>query len=171
MTLLDVGCGGGGALVRAVEKADVNVIGLTLSRATMNAAKTAWPQSGTQRRARPFAGAGKSLKENVDRIVSFEAFDAFKRRRYLTFFGQLLRILPDDGRCYCTTCSRPQVAARTGHCADDERQPIRKFLREPIFPGDEPASRADIVDNAQAAGYHRRHVQLLQRLDFLDAWA
>ena len=32
MTLLDVGCGWGGALVRAVEKYDVNVVGITLSR-------------------------------------------------------------------------------------------------------------------------------------------
>src|SRR6476646_6167865 len=32
MTLLDIGCGWGGALVRAVEKFDVNVIGITLSR-------------------------------------------------------------------------------------------------------------------------------------------
>ena len=32
MTLLDVGCGWGGALIRAVEKYDVNVIGITLSR-------------------------------------------------------------------------------------------------------------------------------------------
>ena len=32
MTLLDVGCGWGGALRRAVEKYDVNVIGITLSR-------------------------------------------------------------------------------------------------------------------------------------------
>src|ERR1700750_1072864 len=32
MTLLDIGCGWGGALVRAVEKYDVNVIGITLSR-------------------------------------------------------------------------------------------------------------------------------------------
>jgi cyclopropane-fatty-acyl-phospholipid synthase len=32
MTLLDVGCGWGGALVRAIEKFDVNVIGITLSR-------------------------------------------------------------------------------------------------------------------------------------------
>jgi cyclopropane-fatty-acyl-phospholipid synthase len=32
MTLLDVGCGWGGLLVRAVEKYDVNVIGITLSR-------------------------------------------------------------------------------------------------------------------------------------------
>lgn len=32
MTLLDIGCGWGSALVRAVEKYDVNVIGITLSR-------------------------------------------------------------------------------------------------------------------------------------------
>src|SRR5690242_6019371 len=32
MTLLDVGCGWGGALQRAVERYDVNVIGITLSR-------------------------------------------------------------------------------------------------------------------------------------------
>src|ERR1700682_422075 len=32
MTLLDVGCGWGGALQRAIEKFDVNVIGITLSR-------------------------------------------------------------------------------------------------------------------------------------------
>ena len=32
MTLLDIGCGWGGALVRAIEKFDVNVIGITLSR-------------------------------------------------------------------------------------------------------------------------------------------
>ena len=32
MTLLDVGCGWGGGLRRAVERFDVNVIGLTLSR-------------------------------------------------------------------------------------------------------------------------------------------
>jgi cyclopropane fatty-acyl-phospholipid synthase-like methyltransferase len=32
MTLLDIGCGWGGALQRAIEKFDVNVIGITLSR-------------------------------------------------------------------------------------------------------------------------------------------
>src|SRR6201999_4641206 len=32
MTVLDIGCGWGGAVVRAVEKYDVNVVGITLSR-------------------------------------------------------------------------------------------------------------------------------------------
>ena len=40
MTLLDVGCGWGGAVVRAVEKYDVNVIGITLSRNHYERSKT-----------------------------------------------------------------------------------------------------------------------------------
>jgi cyclopropane-fatty-acyl-phospholipid synthase len=32
MTLLDVGCGWGATMLRAIEKYDVNVIGLTLSK-------------------------------------------------------------------------------------------------------------------------------------------
>src|ERR1700754_1983315 len=32
MTLLDIGCGWGGAMQRAIENYDVNVIGITLSR-------------------------------------------------------------------------------------------------------------------------------------------
>ncbi len=38
MTVLDIGCGWGGAMVRAIEKFDVNVIGITLSK---NQARTA----------------------------------------------------------------------------------------------------------------------------------
>ncbi|MGH3969007.1 MAG: class I SAM-dependent methyltransferase, partial [Mycobacterium sp.] len=32
MTLLDIGCGWGSAMLRAIEKYDVNVVGLTLSK-------------------------------------------------------------------------------------------------------------------------------------------
>ena len=48
MTLLDVGCGWGGAVVRAVEKYDVNVIGVTLSRNhyELSKAKLASAQTG-----------------------------------------------------------------------------------------------------------------------------
>src|ERR1700758_720799 len=40
MTLLDIGCGWGGALQRAIEKFDVNVIGITLSRNQFEYSKT-----------------------------------------------------------------------------------------------------------------------------------
>lgn len=79
MTLLDVGCGWGRALVRAVEKYDVNVIGLTLSRNHYERSKDRLAAIGTQRRAEARLQGWEEFEENVDRIVSFEAFDAFKR--------------------------------------------------------------------------------------------
>src|SRR5437588_48342 len=60
MTLLDVGCGWGGALVRAVEKYDVNVIGLTLSRHHYQRSKTRLTAIPTPRRAQ---AAGFAIEE------------------------------------------------------------------------------------------------------------
>jgi cyclopropane-fatty-acyl-phospholipid synthase len=45
MTLLDIGCGWGSAMRRAIEKYDVNVVGLTLSKTsarTCRNASTRW---------------------------------------------------------------------------------------------------------------------------------
>ena len=51
MTLLDVGCGWGGAVVRAVEKYDVNVIGITLSRNHYERSKSRLANIATTRHA------------------------------------------------------------------------------------------------------------------------
>lgn len=165
MTLLDVGCGWGGALVRAVEKYDVNVIGLTLSRNHYERSKDRLAAIGTQRRAEARLQGWEEFEENVDRIVSFEAFDAFKKERYLTFFERSYDILPDDGRMllhslftYDRRWLHEQGIALT---MSDLR--FLKFLRESIFPGGELPSEPDIVDNAQAAGFTIEHVQLLQQ--------
>lgn len=139
MTLLDVGCGWGGALVRAVEKYDVNVIGLTLSRNHYERSKDRLAAIGTQRRAEARLQGWEEFEENVDRIVSFEAFDAFKKERYLTFFERSYDILPDDGRMllhslftYDRRWLHEQGIALT---MSDLR--FLKFLRESIFPGGE----------------------------------
>lgn len=51
MTLLDVGCGWGGALVRAIEKYDVNVVGITLSRNQYKYSQTKLASVRTERTA------------------------------------------------------------------------------------------------------------------------
>src|SRR6201999_524736 len=98
MTLLDVGCGWGGALVRAVEKYDVNVVGLTLSRSHYNRSRFRLAAIPTRRRAESRLQGWEEFDEKVDRIVSFEAFDAFHKERYGAFFERSYEILPDDGR-------------------------------------------------------------------------
>ncbi|MGH3525183.1 MAG: class I SAM-dependent methyltransferase, partial [Mycobacterium sp.] len=86
MTLLDVGCGWGGALVRAVEKYDVNVIGITLSRNQYEYSKAKLAGIPTKRTVQARLQGWEEFDEKVDRIVTIEAFDAFKKERYAAFF-------------------------------------------------------------------------------------
>src|ERR1700739_2124828 len=68
MTLLDVGCGWGGALVRAVEKYDVNVIGITLSRNQAKYSQDKLAGIATSRSAEARLQGWEEFDEKVDRI-------------------------------------------------------------------------------------------------------
>ena len=175
MTLLDVGCGWGGALVRGVEKYDANVIGLTLSRNHCERSKARLAAIATTRRAEARLQGWEEFDEKVDRIVSFEAFDAFHKERYGAFFERSYDILPDDGRMllhslftYDRRWLHEQGIALT---MSDLR--FLKFLRVSIFPGGELPSEPDIVDNARAAGFSVEQTQLMQQhyARTLDTWA
>ena len=175
MTLLDVGCGWGGALVRAVEKYDVNVIGLTLSKNHCQRSQDRLAAIPTQRRAEARLQGWEEFDEKVDRIVSFEAFDAFHKERYGAFFERSYELMPDDGRMllhslftYDRRWLHEQGIALT---MSDLR--FLKFLRESIFPGGELPSEPDIVDNAQAAGFSVAQTQYLQQhyARTLEMWA
>ncbi|ORB85534.1 SAM-dependent methyltransferase [Mycobacterium kansasii] len=175
MTLLDVGCGWGGALVRAVEKYDVNVIGLTLSKNHCQRSRDRLAAISTQRRAEARLQGWEEFDEKVDRIVSFEAFDAFHKERYGAFFQRAYELLPRDGRMllhslftYDRRWLHEQGIALT---MSDIR--FLKFLRESIFPGGELPSEPDIVDNAKATGFSVEEIQLMQQhyARTLDMWA
>ncbi|MCV7103350.1 mycolic acid methyltransferase MmaA1 [Mycobacterium palustre] len=175
MTLLDVGCGWGGALVRAVEKYDVNVIGITLSHNHAERSKARLAELETNRHAEARLQGWEEFDEKVDRIVSFEAFDAFHKERYGAFFERSYDILPGDGRMllhslftYDRRWLHEQGIALT---MSDLR--FLKFLRESIFPGGELPSEPDIVDNAAAAGFSLEETQVLQPhyAKTLDTWA
>jgi cyclopropane-fatty-acyl-phospholipid synthase len=175
MTLLDVGCGWGGALVRAVEKYDVNVIGLTLSRNHYERSKSRLAATGTTRKAEARLQGWEEFDEKVDRIVSVEAFDAFKKERYAAFFERSYDILPGDGRMLLHSLFTYDRRWLHEQGIPLTMSDIRflKFLRESIFPGGEVPSEADIVDNAQAAGFSLGQTQVLQQhyARTLDMWA
>ncbi|MET0996208.1 MAG: class I SAM-dependent methyltransferase, partial [Mycobacterium sp.] len=98
MTLLDVGCGWGSAMKRAMEKFDVNVVGLTLSKNQYAYSQRILDQIDTNRSRRVLLHGWEEFDEPVDRIVSIEAFEAFPKERYAAFFETASRILPSDGR-------------------------------------------------------------------------
>ena len=95
MTLLDVGCGWGATMMRAVEKYDVDVVGLTLSRNQANHVGQLIAKSESARAKRVLLQGWEQFDEPVDRIVSIGAFEHFGHERYDAFFALAHRLLPD----------------------------------------------------------------------------
>src|SRR5215469_8325621 len=68
MTLLDVGCGWGATMMRAVERYDVNVIGLTLSNNQRDHVEKVFTESDSPRDKRIELKGWEEFNEPVDRI-------------------------------------------------------------------------------------------------------
>ena len=103
MTLLDVGCGWGATMKRALERYDVNVVGLTLSKnqkahveQRVRRIRQPAKQAGTAAGLGAVRRAGRS--DRVDRRVR-----ALRRDRYDDFFKKTFRRFPPTAaKCCCT---------------------------------------------------------------------
>lgn len=175
MTLLDVGCGWGSALVRAVEKYDVNVVGVTLSRNHYQRSKEKLAEIPTSRRAEARLQGWEEFDEKVDRIITLEAFDAFKKERYSTFFERAYDMLPDGGRIMLHSIfTHPQTYWQE-HGIKFTMTEARfiRFLRTVIFPGGEMAGEEDIYEYPRRAGFtmENAHVFPEHYIRTLNTWA
>lgn len=165
MTLLDIGCGWGGALQRAIEKYDVNVIGITLSRNQFEYSKARLAKIPTQRSVEVRLQGWEEFEDKVDRIVTIGAFEAFKMERYAAFFERAYQILPDDGRMLLHTIlaytQKQQHERGVSVTMSDLR--FMRFIGTEIFPGGQLPTQEDIFKFARGASFSVEKVQLLQQ--------
>jgi len=175
MTLLDVGCGWGGALERAVQCYDVNVIGITLSKAQSEFARQRLSKLDTNRSIEVRLQGWEEFDEPVDRIVSIGAFEAFKVERYPLFFERAYEILPRDGRMLLHT-----ILAHTQKFFRDNGIKLTisdlkfmRFIGTEIFPGGRLPAVEDIELLAEQSGFTLERIHLLQPhyARTLDMWA
>ncbi|MGA9362103.1 MAG: cyclopropane mycolic acid synthase family methyltransferase [Mycobacterium sp.] len=163
MTLLDIGCGWGGALVRAVEKFDVNVIGITLSRNQFEYSQAKLAKIPTERSVEVRLQGWEEFEDKVDRIVTIGAFEAFKSERYPAFFQRAYDILPDDGRMLLHTIltytQKQQFERGVSITMSDIR--FAKFIGDVIFPGGQLPAQEDLFKLAAESGFTIERVQLL----------
>lgn len=175
MTLLDIGCGWGGALELAVEKYDVNVIGITLSRNQYEYSSARLANISTPRSVDVRLQGWEEFGEPVDRIVSIGAFEAFKKPRYAAFFDMAYRVLPDDGRMLLhTILGHPlRYWSEKGIAITMSDLRFMRFIGQEIFPGGELPCDDDVVEFSQAAGFSVERIQLLRPhyARTLDMWA
>jgi cyclopropane-fatty-acyl-phospholipid synthase len=175
MTLLDIGCGWGATMRRAVEKYDVNVVGLTLSENQAEHVQKTFDQMNTPRSMRVLLEGWEKFDEPVDRIVSIGAFEHFGRQRYTPFFKMAYQVLPADGVMLLHTIARPTFknARARGMKLTHEIVHFTQFILAEIFPGGWLPTIPSVEEHATAAGFKVTRIQSLQ-LHYartLDMWA
>lgn len=176
MTLLDIGCGWGSTMMRAAERYDVHVIGLTLSRNQYEHVSGLLSGMASGGRTAEVRLQGwEEFDEPVDRIVSIGAFEHFRRQRYDTFFDRASRILPDDGRMLLHTIvghSRAQFEAMKVPVTREDALFLRFIMRE-IFPGGQLPDRDLVITGAQRNSFWVQNIESLQPhyARTLDLWA
>src|SRR6202008_3487592 len=161
MTLLDIGCGWGGALQRAIEKFDVNVVGITLSRNQFEYSTAKLAAIPTEREVELRLQGWEEFNDKVDRIVTIGAFEAFKMERYAAFFDRAYDILPDDGRMLLHTIlayTQKQLHER-GVSLTMRDIHFARFIGTEIFPGGQLPAQEDIFAFSQEAGFSLERVQ------------
>lgn len=175
MTLLDIGCGWGSVLRRAIEKYDVNVIGLTLSKNQCKYVQELLDSLPTERSRRVLLRGWEQFDEPVDRIISLEAIEAFPQERYAPFFKMCSSVLPEGGRFV--------IQAILGHPLKKWPElgiPITmtdlkfmRFIAKEIFPGGSVPGEDDIINLSAEAGFTLEDKQMLNEhyVRTLDTWA
>src|SRR6202041_1796429 len=155
MTLLDVGCGWGATMRRAIEKYDVNVVGLTLSKNQAAHVQKSFDEMDSPRRRRVLLNGWEQFDEKVDRIVSIGAFEHFGRDRYDDFFKFAYEALPADGVMMLHTIIKPgdEEFAERGLPITMTKLRFMKFIMDEIFPGGDLPQAKGAVELAERAGF------------------
>jgi cyclopropane-fatty-acyl-phospholipid synthase len=164
MTLLDIGCGWGATMLRAIEKYDVNVVGLTLSQNQHAHVQKLFADSTSPRSKRVLLNGWEQFDEPVDRIVSIGAFEHFGYDRYDDFFAMAYRVLPDDGVMLLhTICGMSMEYARANDVPlTMELFRFVKFIMTEIFPGGQLCKAEMVPVLAAKAGFTLARTQSLR---------
>src|ERR1700744_5876953 len=175
MTLLDVGCGWGGTMRRAIEKYDVNVIGLTLSKNQAAHVEKMFEELDTPRSKQILLEGWERSDEPVDRIVSIGAFEHFGHDRYDDFFAMARNLLPADGVMLLHT-----ITGLTGPQCVERGVPLTfamagfiNFIVTEIFPGGRLPPIEMVAEHSSNNGFRLCRRQSLQPhyAKTLDLWA
>ena len=175
MTLLDIGCGWGATMRRAIEKYDVNVVGLTLSENQAAHVQKMFDKMDTPRTRRVLLEGWEKFDEPVDRIVSIGAFEHFGRAALWPLLQDGLRSAAGRRHHAATHHRAPHLQRRqgTGLPLTHEIVHFTQFILAEIFPGGWLPTIPLVEEHADAAGFKMTRIQSLQ-LHYartLDMWA
>ena len=153
MRLLDVGCGWGSLAMHAAGRHDAGVVGLTISEAQAELARSRVAAAGlsdrVQIRLQDYRDVGPTTFDAVSSIGMFEHVGKTRTQRY---FELLRTVLRPGGRLLNHAISVPGGFTLGG----------RSFAHRYIFPDGELADVGDVVLAMERAGFEVRDVESLR---------
>lgn len=120
---LEIGCGWGGFVDRAMQKNDYNIKGITISKQQYE-----YAQKRVGNKANIAIEDYRHLQGRYDNIVSIEMFEAVGEKYWQTYFAKIKNLLQSKGKAMIQTIT----------IRDDLFQTYRKgsdMIRSFIFPG------------------------------------
>ena len=140
---------------RALERYDVNVVGVTLSKNQHAYCEQLLAGVDTKRTHKVLLQDWAEVSEPVDRIVMIEALEHFGFERYDDFFEFAYDLMPDDGVMMVhsiTALTAPQMAER-GMPLTFSMARFIKFVMTEIFPGGRLPSIEKVEEHSTKAGF------------------
>jgi len=134
MKVVDIGCGWGGLAMYLNRVADVDVLGVTLSKEQLAIARERAEKAGVSDRVKFELMDYRDLEGPFDRVVSIGMFEHLGTKYFETFFQQVKRLLKPDGVALIHTMGRMGKPGTTD-----------AFMQKYIFPGGYLPSLSEIV--------------------------
>lgn len=151
--LLDVGCGWGSMVIHAASHHDVDAVGVTLSPAQAELARSRVEEAGLGHRVEIRVQDYRDLGgERFDAISSIGMFEHVGEERMADYFGNLFALLSPHGRLLNHAISRPGNSKMRG----------RTFMNRYVFPDGELIDVGLVVLAAERAGFEVRDIESLR---------
>ncbi len=159
--VLDIGCGWGGLALYLAEIAGAHVTGITLSQEQFQIAQNRALERGLTQDTNFRLIDYRDVEGKFDRIVSVGMFEHVGVGFYETFFGQVEKLLADDGLALLHTIGRSSPPGITN-----------PWIAKYIFPGGYIPALSEVLPAIERAQLIVTDVEILQLhyAETLKAW-
>jgi cyclopropane-fatty-acyl-phospholipid synthase len=153
-SFLDIGCGWGGLLIYAAARFGVHATGCTLSRQQRQLASEVVTRKGLAERVEIREMDYRDLTGQFDRIASIGMFEHVGPKRMATYFRKVYSLVVPDGLFLNRGIVRPQL---------ESNNPGTLFVQRRVFPGAGLTPLAEVVRDAEGAGFEVVSMESVRR--------
>ena len=160
--ILDIGCGWGSLAMYLAENYDVEVTGITLSQAQLEAARRRITEKKLNDRVTIKLQDYRETRGSFNRIVSVGMFEHVGKPNYSRYLSELYDRLEGNGTALLHTIGRTGVPA-----------PTNAWITKYIFPGGYIPAVSDIAPSIESSGLMLTDLEVLRMhyAQTLAAWS